>query len=264
MTTTTVQPQGWPRRRWWLVVAMVMLGQITLIFWLSGIEQKPRTAAAPAHVLLPAESGAALPGLSDPTLFVRPNVHGFSGPAWLQIPPLEYQFPDWTEPPRLLPPDTNSLGRAFTDFVATNNSRPVETMPHSEPTMAPLALPQLSFAPTETTVRIEGPLAARPLLSPLAPPPWPASEMILTNTEVVASVARDGMVFSAVVVSGSGSKPADAAACELVRAVRFEPLPPDPRGPDTLLSPAGDLTRGRIIFHWLTVPPPSTNASPNP
>ena len=40
----------------------------------------------------PADQAADLPGVSDPTLFILPNDHGFSGPAWMQFPPSIYAF----------------------------------------------------------------------------------------------------------------------------------------------------------------------------
>ena len=32
MTTASVQPRAWPRRRWWLTVLVVFTGQLGLIF----------------------------------------------------------------------------------------------------------------------------------------------------------------------------------------------------------------------------------------
>jgi hypothetical protein len=265
MTNATVQHRGWPRSRWFLVATTVMVGQVGLISWLSSPGPAPKSIPMPPRVELPPEPGATIPGIPDPALFVLPSVHGFSGPAWLQTPPLHYDFPDWTEAPRWLPLDTDRLGSDFSAYMATNSAVPPGTITHAEPTTEALStLPQLDFAPTETTVTMRGPLARRRLLQPLALPAWPATDMVLSNTEILAGVARNGVVFSAVVASSCGTNAADNLACEVVRTNRFAPLPIDAPGVSAALSPAEDLTWGRIIIRWLTVAAPATNPPPGP
>ena len=78
-------------------------------------------------IYLPADQTTDLPGVSDPTLFVLPNSHGFSGPAWMQFPAANYQLGPWTEPPRPLPLAIPQLGATLAEFVRSNQPQPVRT-----------------------------------------------------------------------------------------------------------------------------------------
>src|SRR4051812_43830645 len=112
MIAATVEPEKWPRRQRWLMVALVMAGQLGLIFWLSQRDPVRHVPVPGANFHIPEERRAELPGLSDPTLFVLPNRHGFSGPAWLAVPLLQHPSLDWVEPPRWLPHEVTRLGGA--------------------------------------------------------------------------------------------------------------------------------------------------------
>src|SRR5437899_11204035 len=88
MTAAPVEARIWPRRRWWLLIALIFAGQLVFIFGLS--DRNPlkvrRPASAPILVL-----GSATPtellALSDPTLFALPHRQGFSAPVWVVSPP---------------------------------------------------------------------------------------------------------------------------------------------------------------------------------
>ncbi len=262
MTEAAAQSQPWPRSRWWLAVGAVMAGQVGLIFWLSGRDPIQRAAAIGPGIFVTANPNDRVPGLRDPTLFVLPSAHGFSGPAWLTTDSAgsdaeKFRVPDWDQGPQWLALETNKLGGWFREFARTNGAGSLQLARHAAPNTEPLAvLPQIEMTPSQSTVTLEGPLASRRLITPIQPPVWPASGSILTNgivladTEVLAHVARDGAVFTSVVVSKSGLPEADNLANDLVRRARFQPLPEDGR-----LSPAEQLTTGRVIFHWVTVAP---------
>ena len=107
------------------------------------------------------------------------------------------------------------------------------------------------FAET-STLRIEGDLARRPLLTPMKLPSWPYADVIAPS-KVQVLVNAAGEVVSAVLLPSDNSgevhdADADQRALELARAARF--------------APASDLTIGKLIFNWCTVPPPATNAPP--
>ena len=58
----------------------------------------------------------------------------------------------------------------------------------------------------------------------------------------------------------SGAKEADSAAVSLAQTARFQPLPGGRAGPG--LFPPGGPAWGVLIFRWLTLAPPATNAVP--
>jgi len=84
------------------------------------------------------------------------------------------------------------------------------------------------------------------LRAPLNLPSWPYAD-VLAPSVVQAVVDAAGNAVSLVLLPpGSGSDDADRRALELARTARF--------------APASQLTIGRLIFHWHTVPLPDTNA----
>ncbi|MDB6110090.1 MAG: hypothetical protein JWR69_1840 [Pedosphaera sp.] len=252
MIATLVEPQSWPKRRWWKTVALVMLGQLGLIFWLTDLKPAtPRTPSLEASIYLPAEKTIEFPDLQDPTLSALPNRHGFSGPAWMNEPPLAHPVLDWVEEPLWLTQPTGALGGAFSEFINTNKVASIEVVKRLEPQLDPTGFYSLTYqAPTQSTVRLEGELANRPLMSPLTLSSWPVAESLLTNSVVEIGVWANGRVFSAVLLAGSGLREADNSALNLARTVRFR----------SLLS-AKDLSWGKLVFQWHTIAPASTNAA---
>jgi len=88
MTSTEAYPRTWPRGRWIFVVFLVCVIQVGFILWL-GQRQWPAPIPAGASPALKVASGGSQEwlALDDPTLFALPNVRGFSGPAWIEVPP---------------------------------------------------------------------------------------------------------------------------------------------------------------------------------
>jgi hypothetical protein len=66
-----------------------------------------------------------------------------------------------------------------------------------------------------------------------------------------------GFTFSSVVLQSSG-KVVDQIALKLAAAARFEPLKSS--GPGA--KPPDEMTFGKMIFEWQTLPPAFTNTSP--
>ena len=149
-------------------------------------------------------------------------------------------------------------------FLATNAitppllvDKPLPPVQRFEPNFPGETVPQ------QSRIRIQGALARRELLSRLQPPSWPHSE-ILSNTTVQLVVDASGQPFSATLLSRSGLAAADESALRMVTEARFKPLPL-PTGLAARTGSVGkgeDLTWGRIIFEWHTLPVPGTNVLP--
>jgi hypothetical protein len=256
MIEALVEPRAWPKRRLWLTVAFLMLLQVGLIFWLRERPAvHPPVPIAGLQLLLPSEQAVAWPWLSNPTLFALPNQAGFSGAAWMNFPQLEYHFPEWTNAPRLLAQPVARLGETFKEYSHTNAAGGFEVVKRMQPDFNELGdYSFLELAPTQSTVRVTGDLANRPLLSAFKLDSWPASE-ILANTEVQISVAQDGRVFSAVLLTHA-SPNADAFALNLAKTARFQPA----KAKESFLS-AANLSWGKLVFQWHTIPLAATNST---
>jgi hypothetical protein len=260
MIAARVEPGNWMLRRWLLVVVLIAVLQTGLIFWLGARTpgRGRRTNSGP-RVYLPADQRSELAEGSNPTLFVLANRHGFSGPAWLAVPPLQNPLPDWSEPARPLARPIREFGETLRRFVANNLSTPLEVAPKTEPQLDAVELylvPDLT--PAQSSLTLDGQLADRPLFSKFKLKSWPAGD-ILTNSVVLAGVDKNGRVFSAVLLAKSGSKDADESALSLAKSAHFQPLRrSNPAGPGA--SPSA-LGWGRLIFHWQTVPLPATNGA---
>ena len=251
MTDASVETPGWSRQRWWLTILCMMALQTSLIFLLekhSG-DAPARRRATPLVQLRPNLSLERFL-VSDPTVFVLPHRHGFSGEAWLDnLPSPDFQPAGWSEPPRALALLTGGLGANFSGFVAANASPPFETMaavkiPPSRPVLYPVAT-----VPPKSLLKIEDTLSLRKMVTELRLPAWESADLV-TNSVVQLLVDNQGKTISAVLLSPGirlkKQEEADASALELAKAARFEP--------------AAAPTVGTMIFEWQTVAPASTNA----
>jgi hypothetical protein len=259
MTAASLQPPAWPRRRWLITVLLVLSLQLGLILLLS--DRTPlsvRSSGSGLRLRLAGSGSAEVLALEDPTLFALPHLRGFSGPAWMSIPPRPARSFSWSEEPRPLVLSAADLGAAFNRFLATNDFNALQTPASPQPELVLPKIPPLVVSSTSSVLHIEGQLAQRRLLRPLALPPWPHSDL-LTNSVVQIIVDADGRPVSKTLLSPSGYPPADQHALQQATAARFNSL--DESGSAT---PAGQLTWGRLIFEWHTVSMPPTNASPAP
>jgi TonB family protein len=263
MTTAAVEFPAWPRRRWWGVFVLLLVAQVGLIFWLGDRSPAvPREASTNPTVFLAPGLSSELLALNDPTLFAWANRHGFSGAAWLKLPRVNYQLTDWTEPPRWLSLRVADLGNTFRRFVETNLAPPVRVADKLEPRFTPLELPPPATSmATRSSLRVEGKLAARHLLSEIELPSWPHTDL-LTSSAVQVLVDADGQTISATLLSSSGSKEADQHALDLAKTARFNSL----RGSGTapLTKTLEPLRWGKLIFEWHTVPMPPSRATGTP
>ena len=259
-------PTGrWHWRRWVWIGAAGLLLHAAAVFWLGERDTPARPISAPrpfmrmAVDLSSARAVARAPMLADPTLFALPSWNGFSGGAWLKLDPAAPPPWGWTESPQWLPLDTNELGAFFVRFLATNKhgGAVMEEMLKPRSTTADILL--LNDTPTtQSVVYFEGPLAQRPLATPLRAPS-PAYPDVLTNSVVQVRVNQDGQVESAILLAGCGVKSVDARAVALARSARFRPLWAGRR--TSVQDASSPATWGKLIFQWYTVLPPATNAT---
>ena len=248
---TKPQPKGkWPLSFWLLLIVLVLAAHLVLIFAFGG--RKPVTPRPVINVpaLALADGSSEWLILNDPTLFALPSRVGFAGPAWLEPIHVGFHQQEWTEPPRWLQLPGGELGAVFSQFMQTNPLATFQFELKPPPRFStPLVSLEPKFAET-STLRIEGVLARRPLLTPMKLPSWPYADVVApSRVEVLVNGAGD--VVSAVLMPSANpgevqDADADQRALELARAARFAPAP--------------GLAIGRLIFDWCTVALPVTNA----
>lgn len=242
---------SWHRKRWLGLTALCFLAQLFLIALL-GERRLPALPPLPfrtdIHLLSDTwalQQLAASSDLTDPAVFALPSLEGFSRAGWLAFKPIPDDFAEAPNEPRWLQLDPQRLGARFAQYAATNTLEPIRLGDGSMPTSAglqPRTSTDLEFPKSE--LRVEGPLAARKLLTPLTLPPWPHPD-VLTNSVIHVLVDdADGAPLSSAVISGSGSKEADRYARAAVKRLRFAPV----RG-------RASVTSGTLHFHWHTLPP---------
>lgn len=248
-----------PRRGWWLLVALVFILQLGFIFGLGGyLPVRPRPAQPAPRLRLAGPAAGEWLALNDPTLFALPHAHGFSGPAWLKIPSLGFPSREWSEPPLLLPLAVADLGVGVSRLAGSIDLGSLAPLAQTAPELTlPAVAPPLRPGPS--TFRFEGALARRPLLTPLSLTNWPCRDL-LTNSVVQLVVDPAGRPVSVTLLSTSGYKEADDRALELAAAARFAPVPGSE--PGKTLKPATQLTWGKLIIQWQTLPLPAADASP--
>ncbi len=252
------EPQGasgWSLRRWLTFIALVFAVQLALIFAFG--ERKPiapRTVTNVPVLKLTVGSSEWL-ALNDPTLFALPNRKGFSGPAWLEPPRVEFHRLEWTEQPRPLPLPVGELGATFNQFMQTNRFTTFQFELKPSPQFTAPVVPVEPVLAKTSTLRIEGGLARRRLLTPMKLPSWPYAD-VLSPSKVQVLVNAAGNVVSAVLLppdnpleDASHYDAADQRALELARAARF--------------APSSNLTIGRLVFDWHSIASAATNAPPN-
>lgn len=255
MNSAALQPPNWNRHRWLVLLPLIFLAQIALIYFLGNRGENSRVLAQattsvrlftrPITEAQFAETFLA----SDPTLFAAANPHGFSGAAWLQIPKRNYDLSEQTETPFWLALNPQQLGNSLDEFVSTNFIAPVPMAENSAPKVfasLPLDLPD--NAQTNSQLRIEGDLVARPLTRSPELQAWANSE-ILSNTVAQIAVNQAGAVVAARLLARSGLPEADHTALALARQLSFAP------------GGKADATWGKLIFDWQTVPVTTENST---
>lgn len=256
MNGDTPAAVGWSRQRWAACVLALFALHLAVFHFLvprpagtnhaSGPRPTVRWLTEPTHARRTLD--ALL--LDDPTLLAAASPRGFSGAAWLRPAPAVFLATEWTDAERSLEQPITALGGAFHP-AANANAAPFEPARKSAPPAdQPATRPALR---TNSQVRVEGALRARP---PAGVPPlrsWPVAD-VLADTRVLVLVTSEGLVFSPRLASAAtartpAQRAADEHALEVTRSLRFAPAPKSaPRD--------GSLTEGTMVFQWHTVEPP--------
>jgi len=255
MTAVSSQPSGWAQRRWLMTVLLIFIVQLGLIFGLSDkTRPRARPSGAAPMLRLRAPGSSEVLDLMDPTWFALPHRQGFSGAAWMTAPDFPTNKFSWSEELRPLGLRTQDLGSAFNRFVATNDFAGFQTLAPPEPS---LVLPPFTRVgvPSSSSLRIEGRLGQRRLLTRLSLTNWPHTDL-LTNSVVQLLVDAEGRpVSGGTLLSSSGLPAADQRALELATAARFNSVAES--GP---AGATGRLIWGTLIFEWKKLSLPATNA----
>jgi TonB family protein len=223
--------------------------QLALILGLSNrTPPKPRPPAPAPGFRLVDRGAEEFLALNNPALFALPQAEGFSGLAWLRVPRRRFEPPEWSEAPRWLSLDPETLGAVFTEFIETNRSEPPSRMRQPLPELARPAVSMAPDGPRKSVLRREGALTNRRLLTEPDLPSWPHTDL-LTNTIVQVEVNAAGKPVSLTLLTSSGLPAADRRALEWVRSARFDPV--EPGGGK---NPFGRLDWGKMVFDWHTIP----------
>ena len=246
----------WTRGRFVGVVASLFILQAGLIVLFGSRAVRNAGATAPStqfRALAAPMSEEELRQIffaSDPAVFAWPSAHGFSGRAWMDQPPAEFQSTNQLEAPLWLTLDKARPGPGIGPLNPANASAPLALarldLPQLEP--LPVFLPP-EIIPTQSVFRIEGEVGGRLLGAAPALREWPGAQL-LTNTVVQIAVDRAGDVMATRLLSRCGSADADGDALAKARALRFRPSA-DARTPWS-----------RAIFQWQTTAPAPAGTPP--
>ena len=244
-------PSTWTRKNLIAIMAVLLVLQAGLIL-LFGSRSAPAPAALPPPVHFSALSVPAssddLMGqffVCDPSVFIFPNRHDFSGRAWLNDKPRGYQSADSLEPPAWLALNPAQLGTNFAGLPYPYANVSLANLPEPpsqrEEPLPPFLKPDVF--PTQSTFQIEGELANRWLGPEPSLKSWPSAAHALKSSTVQIAVDATGEVVAARLESGCGSAEADGAAVAASRALRFRP------------APHTGTQWGETVFHWQTAIP---------
>ena len=253
MTTLGNDLIGWTPRRWFLFIALALVGQMGLVYWLSDYKVvAPRRSRAATRVRIASpETLEAQPtgvwSLEDPTLLALVTSRGFSRSAWLTIPRFAYSMSNSLAPPLWLRRPAEELVDDFNEFLQTNLLFDRTLSGRLPPAVSEVRSP-VPVVMKGTKLRIEGGLAGWRLVSPDLPR---ESEPILTNTVIRVFVDSAGITRSAALLSTKGVEAADQDALNFAKHARFSP---DGQGVASSSSTnAIGLVSGTLVFQWFQV-----------
>jgi hypothetical protein len=245
--TVMLKPNGerWTRIRWITLIILTFIGYMAFIIAAGDRKKIISREIKDVPVLKLANSPDELLSLSDPTLFALPHQHDFAALASGKMPEVVQPTFRWSESPRYLSLPDGELGAIFRNLMETNFFGGFQLEFKPSPKFSEPMLPVAPVVTQNSTLRIEGALGQRKLLSPMDLPSLTASDVI-APTKIQALVDAIGNVVSVVLLESSGLETADQRALELARDARF--------------SVASHATIGRMVFTWHTVPFSETDA----
>ncbi|MFZ0827603.1 MAG: hypothetical protein WAO02_09300 [Verrucomicrobiia bacterium] len=248
------EPSGdgaWTHGRWLVLVALVYAAHVILLFAFGARKEIAPRPVTKVPALQLVDGAGEWFALNDPTLFALPHPGDFAAAIRRQTQVLKQPSFRWTEPPGELPLSARELGAPFNEFMQTNRFDGLELQLKPPLKLSAPGLPIEPVLAQASTLLIQGDVARRPMLNPIAVPSLPYNDVIApSKVQVVVDAA--GNVVSAVLLPADNPleaaghlDDADQHALELARTARFAPAP--------------QLTIGRLIFNWHTVPLASTN-----
>lgn len=252
---------NWNHRQWALVFLAIFTAQACLVFWLSGY-QAPTTRPPQPVIsvdLAPRSPRDQVVPWSDPTLQAMAHHAGFSGPIWTNTPPLDHGLFQWTEPPRWLALDAQSLGTIHPSPDSPPNILSFSAPGLPKPIIERLTVPELPIQET-TWVEFDDPWL-KDRLPHSSTLPMLHHTNVLKPTGIELAVMPIGQVHSARITDSSGWDHADASG--LLWAQKLALLPEANAATHLLPSPF-TAAIGRIHIHWHTSPPESAVQAPRP
>jgi TonB family protein len=243
----------WSWARFWVVVALLFIGQAGLVLLLG---ERPHFSHAPAAPLqgmrlldAPLDSEVWMKHVfaGDPAVFPSSSPHGFADQAWAwqrlgtKLATVALEEPS----PAFLGFATQWAGARLAPTVPESRQTPFQLagLPDSSMYGVP-HFPAAEASRPESFFRIEGALDSRRLGPPVVLPFW-TTNFLVTNSVVRFGVNRAGQVVSAVLLGGSGLKAADDSALATVNDLRFRPV-----GMNT-----PQFAWDTATFYWRTTPP---------
>ncbi|HYE31557.1 MAG TPA: hypothetical protein VEH27_09020 [Methylomirabilota bacterium] len=262
----SAEAKVWP----WGKVAAVAVGLflaqlVTLHFLTCGSGLAPRTAdhRTAFHFGTSPRAVGAVALIEDPTVFALPHPKGFSGPAWFGIAETKHSLAEIRSLPKFL---EITDGIAFDPALRAATLERASAFELARPVApaTPLELPPT--APTQSIMRVEGELASRPLLRS-APLPVQHHTDILSNSVVQVGVDDRGFPIHVRLLGSSGLRSTDLTALQHAAETRFSPTGAvkrsatlDPTPLPSFTATPGELAWGQLVYRWLTLEPPTTNA----
>jgi hypothetical protein len=265
MTPVPGPPRSWSFYKWAAIIAVIFGLQAGLILWLAARRPPPPVPVRPGLAIAGAvDPFAEIPGAINPNLQPATQPGAFPGGVSFDDSEVTNVPADWSgQPKALLLRPLKPLDADLTNAPRASLSTAVSFVARPQPHSDLMNIFPPADAAAESTFTLQGPLAARTLLSPpkLRSFSW---DQALSNSLVQIDVDAEGRVCDPPVLEPGGSSglpEADDYALSVAQQLRFQPLP----GAGARSTPGSppSLTWGTLAIHWLTLPPPPP-AAPNP
>ncbi len=256
MTQALSEQPAWKPLRWMAIITLVLAAHLGLILAFSDrrpVLVRPPRSAPP--VVLPERIPSGSVALESPDVFALPSMNGFAGPAWLLSLPTPNEPSAWAEEPQWLLLTPRQLISSSASVPEANLPVLGSVIGSVEPEPSLPERPAETLFAAKSTLRVQGELAHRRLLTRVELPSWAHTDL-LTNSVILLTVDRDGRPASANLIVRSGLPSADQWAIDQARTARFSRLPEATRQAGV---PAGQLAWGNLVFEWHTVPEAGTN-----
>jgi hypothetical protein len=246
----------WPLRRWIILLSWIAAAHLVVIFAFGEKDLPPlKKHRPPSEMSIASGASDELIGLADPTLFAVPHPRTFSGLNRGEENKTQTDAFVWPDEPFSLALSPEMLATASVARTGIDASGTL-AVAEPPPVFSQPALPSPLPLPTESVIRVEGELKQRKMLKTLTAPVREANDL-LPSTVVGLAVNTAGDPVSVTLLASSGAPEADQLALKTANQAQFQSI--DMSGPDRAGAAVTNLTWGRMIFQWQTVPVATTN-----